>query len=100
MKGWRGVAPDGKLILFAGGSKTVTERGSFSSVDLYVADVATREERRVTDLRIIDIGSPFFLPDGQKITFRTVGSARPRSKLPAPSVPLEKMFPNRTVFVQ
>ena len=94
------VSPDGKLILFAGGSTLVNERGKASTVDLYVADVATGDEKRVTDLRILDIGSPFFLRDGQKITFGTVGSARPRSKLPAPSVPLEKMYPNRTIFVQ
>ena len=94
------VSPDGKLILFAGGSKTVTVRGSFSSVDLYLTDALTGEERRVTDLRMVDIGSPFFLPDGQNITFATVGSAAPRSKLSAPSVPLDKMFPKRTVFVQ
>jgi len=94
------VSPDGKLVLFAGGSTIVNERGKASTVDLYVADFVRGEERRVTDLRIIDIGSPFFLPDGQKITFATVGSARPRSKLTAPSIPLGTMFPNRTVFVQ
>lgn len=91
------VSPDGKLILFAGGSKTVTERGAFSSVDLYVVDVVTRTERRVTDLRTRDIVSSFFLPDGKRIMFETVGAAIRRS---ASTIYLEKLFPNRTVFVQ
>ena len=93
------VSPDDKTIVFTGGSKTVTERGTSSSVDIYLVDVGMDGERRVTDLRTRDIGAPFFLADGRRITFATVGSAIPRSKLPEPMVFLDKLYPNRTVFV-
>jgi Tol biopolymer transport system component len=91
------VSPDGKLILFAGGTKMDIGRGPFTRTDLYVVDVLTREERRVTDLGIRHISSPFFLPDGQKITFGTVVSKFGQT---ASGVYLEKLFPGRTVFVQ
>jgi len=91
------VSPNGTRVIFAGSSKTVTDRGSFSSVDLYVTEMGTRAERRVTDLRVQNIGSPFFLRDGERITFATVGSAIRRS---APTVDLEGLYPKRTVFVQ
>lgn len=94
------VSPDGRLVVFAGRSTTVTARGSYSAVDLYVTDVGTGKERRITDLSIRDIGSPFFLPDGEKVTFATTGSAYPWSKLPKDKILLDRLFPNRTVFVQ
>lgn len=92
-------APDGKSVVFVGGTKTVNERGTATRSDLYTVNASSREERRVTDLNILDIFSPFFLPNGEDIVFSTAGTAYPRSKLPAPEIPLDRLYRNRTIFV-
>lgn len=91
-------SPDGKQIVFSGGTTTIVERRSLSDVDLHVVDLGTRIERRITDLRVRAVGSPFFMPDGERVVFHTIGSAFPR-RMPR-EVALDAMFPDRTVFAQ
>lgn len=86
-------SPDGSAIAFAGNEYVDSARkGGQGLVDVYIADVASGAERRITDLRVLGMGGPFFTPDGKQIVFSTVGSARPRSRNPAPILDLQKVF--------
>jgi Tol biopolymer transport system component len=92
-------SPDGKDIVFTGNEfKDAGPPGAGVS-DVYLVRIATRVEQRITDLRVLGIGAPFFMPDGERFVFSTVGSARPRSGKPVPSIELERLYPNRKVFV-
>lgn len=93
------MSPSGEAVIFAGGSRITNERRSVTPADVFVVDFKQREERRVTDLRVIHIGSPFFMPNGQEFVLGTVGTAFPRSKLPAPSLELDALYRDRTAFV-
>jgi Tol biopolymer transport system component len=90
---------DGKRVIFwAKEPSPFSEGPRFILADAYAVVTATGEEKRLTDLRVLDMSAPFFLPDGQHITFSTAGAARPRTG-DKRSIQLEKLYPNRTMFV-
>jgi Tol biopolymer transport system component len=92
---------DGKKIAFLGNERAPRPDGrrKYIFTDVYEYDLIKNQERRITDLRTVDISAPFYTNDGEHVTFSTVGSARPRANGTAPSIPLEKLYPNKTVFV-
>jgi dipeptidyl aminopeptidase/acylaminoacyl peptidase len=92
---------DGTTIAFVGQQRSPQpEKGRmYAFADVYELDLGERMERRVTDLRVLDISAPHLLPDRARLTFSTVGSARPRTAGKAPSIPLDKLYPERTLFV-
>lgn len=92
-------SPDGRTIIFSGAEQTMNEKGHGARWDVYLVERTAGNERRLTDLQLYSISAPFFLPDGARFTFSASGSAVPRSRVPASVIDLERLFPNRKVFV-
>lgn len=90
---------DGRTIIFSGAEQTMNEKGRGARWDVYLVERTAGNERRLTDLQLYSISAPFFLPDGARFTFSASGSAVPRSRVPASVIDLERLFPNRKVFV-
>jgi WD40 repeat protein len=59
-----GFSPDGKKIVYTAG------RGDFEHLDIYKADLDTKEETRITDAPGLDDGSEYS-PDGKYIYFNS-----------------------------
>jgi dipeptidyl aminopeptidase/acylaminoacyl peptidase len=94
-------SPDGKAIAFLGVERNVTPNAQrkYLTTDVYEYDASKGTERRITDLRTIGMSAASYMADGKHIVFATVGSARPRANGKAPSIPLEKLYPGKTIFV-
>lgn len=90
---------DGTQVIFAGKDLVGDVERGIGFSDVYVVDLASRQERRVSDLRALGVGAPFFMPDGAHFVISMTGSARPRSGFPVQEIDVEKLFPNRKVFV-
>lgn len=91
-------APSGKDIIYSVRERQHGVRGDWFGSDAYVVNLVDGLERRLTDLRVMQLHAPQFTSDGKYFTFATVGAARPRSNAPE-KLDLERLYPERTSFI-
>lgn len=63
------LSPDGKTLVYGRGKERTSGRTRASHFDLYVRDLATGEETRLTNLTFYEISTPHFTPDGKNVVF-------------------------------
>jgi hypothetical protein len=91
---------DGSRILFEGKERCPRDRAQYCGADAYEFDLGTNQERRLTDLRALQIAPASYLPGNDKIALTAYGSIYSRGHSYASRLDVEAMYGDKQrVFV-
>ncbi len=92
-------SPDGKSIIFVGNEFRESGPRGAGIQDVYAIALATKEEQRITDLRVQRISAPFFMPDGERLVISAIGASFPRSRPLGMAVDLDRLVRDTKVKI-